>query len=291
MRLCEFSPFDQPDSKRVGLVVVGGVVDCSRYVESKPDSLFSLLGSTYLESTSALLNRDADYSTDEIEWLPLLADEGRVFAAGLNYEKIYPAGKQPPTPRQPPWFSKMPGTLVGHDQPVVAPSVSESFDYEAELAAVLGRGGRHVNPDDALGLVAGWTCLNDGSVREWQRHSVNAGKNFDRSGSIGPYMVTADEIDDPQNLRLMARVDGEARQDANTSEMLFSTAEIISYLSKIIELRPGDVIATGSPEGTGGSFDPPKFLKPGQVLEIEIEGIGILRNSVVSEQSIAEADA
>ena len=172
---------------------------------------------------------------------------------------------------------------MGHNQPVIAPSVSETFDYEAELAAVIGHGGRHIAVEDALDHVAGWTCLNDGSVRAWQRHSVNAGKNFERSGSIGPWMVTADEIADPQNLRLQARVDGETRQDSSTSEMIFSVAEIISYLSQSIELRPGDVIATGSPEGTGGSFNPPKFLLPGQRLEIEVEGIGVLVNTVVAE--------
>lgn len=220
----------------------------------------------------------------DVRFRPLLGETGRVFAAGLNYNKIYPAGKQPPMPKKPPWFGKLPGTLVAHNEPVVLPVVSESFDYEAELAAVIGIGGRHIPVEQALDHVAGWTCLNDGSVREWQRHSVNAGKNFERSGSIGPWMVTADEIADPQNLRLMARVDGEVRQDASTGEMIFSVAEIISYLSQSIELRPGDVIATGSPEGTGGSFDPPRFLKAGQHLEIEIEGIGVLANSVVAEQ-------
>ncbi len=221
----------------------------------------------------------------EVVYRPLLGDTGRVFAAGLNYVKVYPAGKQPPTPQFPPWFSKLPGTLVGHNQPVVAPMVSETFDYEAELAAVIGIGGRHITVGDALKHVAGWTCLNDGSVRAWQRHSVNAGKNFEGSGSIGPWMVTADAIADPQNLRLMARVDGEVRQDANTSEMIFSVAEIVSYLSQSIELRPGDVIATGSPEGTGGSFDPPRFLKAGQRVEIEVEGIGVLANQVIAEAS------
>lgn len=220
----------------------------------------------------------------DVAFSPLLANTGRVFAAGLNYNKIYPAGKQPPTPKFPPWFGKHPGTLVAHNESVVAPSVSETFDYEAELAAVIGTGGRHISVDEALEHVAGWTCLNDGSVRAWQRHSVSAGKNFERSGSIGPWMVTADEIDDPQNLRLLARVDGEVRQDASTSEMIFTVAEIISYLSQSIELRPGDVIATGSPEGTGGSFDPPKFLEAGQHLEIEIEGIGVLANPVISEE-------
>jgi 2-keto-4-pentenoate hydratase/2-oxohepta-3-ene-1,7-dioic acid hydratase in catechol pathway len=225
----------------------------------------------------------AEIELSTVRFRPLLGETGRVFAAGLNYNKVYPAGKQPPTPKFPPWFSKLPGTLVGHNEPVVAPQVSETFDYEAELAAVIGVGGRHISVDTALSHVAAWTCMNDGSVRAWQRHSVNAGKNFERSGSIGPWMVTADEIADPQNLRLMARVDGEVRQDASTSEMIFSVAEIISYLSQSIELRPGDVIATGSPEGTGGSFDPPRFLQAGQKLEIEVEGIGVLSNDVIAE--------
>ncbi len=228
-------------------------------------------------------NPAGDRPLADATFRPLLGDTGRVFAAGLNYNKIYPAGKQPPTPKFPPWFSKLPGTLVAHTQPVIAPSISETFDYEAELAAVIGIGGRHISVDQALDHVAGWTCLNDGSVRAWQRHSVNAGKNFEQSGSIGPWMITADEIVDPQDLRLLARVDGEVRQDASTSEMIFTVAEIISYLSQSIALRPGDVIATGSPEGTGGSFDPPRFLQAGQHLEIEIQGIGVLRNPVIAE--------
>lgn len=275
MRIGEFETNNQP---WVGVIVD----DVVRHVGS--GTVHELLQTAgWREQLDKLAT--GDHALADLTFRPLLGDTGRVFAAGLNYNKIYPAGKQPPTPKFPPWFSKLPGTLVGHNQPVVAPRVSETFDYEAELAAVIGVGGRHIAADQALDHVAGWTCLNDGSVRAWQRHSVNAGKNFERSGSIGPWMVTADEITDPQDLRLLARVDGEVRQDASTSEMIFSVADIISYLSQSIELRPGDVIATGSPEGTGGSFDPPKFLEPGQQLEIEVEGIGVLRNPVVAEQS------
>ena len=249
-----------------------------------PTTVHELLQRTdWLELAAAAVESDA--VTNDFRYRALLADSGRVFAAGLNYVKVYPAGKQPPTPKHPPWFAKMPGTLVAHQEAVVAPQASVTFDYEAELAAVVGTGGRHISVDEALDHVAGWTCLNDGSVREWQRHSVNAGKNFERSGSIGPWMVTADEIVDPQNLRLQARVDGEVRQDASTADMIFSVAEIISYLSQAIELRPGDVIATGSPEGTGGSFDPPRFLEAGQQLEIEVEGVGVLANDVIAEEA------
>ena len=285
MRVVEFRLPADPNNAPIRVGVVDGAQVREAAGSDTSAGLKGLLDQGL--DTAALAASDGPvHDLDAIEFLPLLASTGRVFAAGLNYEKKYPAGKQPPTPTHPPWFSKLPGTLVGHDQPVVAPAVHESFDYEAELAAVIGTGGRHIAVDDALGHVAGWTCLNDGSVRAWQRHSVNAGKNFERSGSVGPWMVTADEIDDPQDLRLMARVDGEVRQDASTSTMIFSVAEIISYLSQAIALRPGDVIATGSPEGTGGSFDPPKFLVAGQTVEIEVEGIGVLRNPV-----IAEADA
>lgn len=284
MRLVEF--VDGSGHAKVGVVVDGhggdGIHDLSkRHPHAAPNMLRLLRQGEWQQLVNGKL--EVDSALDDVQLLPLLANTGRVFAAGLNYEKKYPAGKQPPTPTFPPWFSKMPGTLVAHGEPVVAPSVSTTFDYEAELAAVLGAGGRHVAAADALDLVAGWTCLNDGSVREWQRHSVNAGKNFERSGSIGPWMITADEINDPQDLRLTARVDGETRQDASTGDMIFSVAEIISYLSQSLELRPGDVIATGSPEGTGGSFDPPRFLVAGQTLEVEIEGIGVLRNPVMAE--------
>jgi 2-keto-4-pentenoate hydratase/2-oxohepta-3-ene-1,7-dioic acid hydratase in catechol pathway len=264
-------------SPTLGVVIANGISPVGL------GTMHDLLQQPDWQATIAIHDTVGDLAIDDVTFRPMLGDTGRVFAAGLNYNKIYPAGKPPPTPKFPPWFSKLPGTLVGHNESVVAPRVSETFDYEAELAAVIGIGGRHITVEQALDHVVGWTCLNDGSVREWQRHSVNAGKNFERSGSIGPWMVTADEIADPQNLRLSARVDGETRQDASTGEMIFSVAEIISYLSQSIELRPGDVIATGSPEGTGGSFDPPKFLVAGQQLDVEIEGIGVLSSTVVAE--------
>ncbi len=287
MRVLEFSTPE--NNNHVGLVIAGddgpGIVDVTARHPDRARSVTHLLnGSDWRVMLEALTTASADVAAADVTYEPILGNTGRVFAAGLNYEKKYPVGtEQPPKPKFPPWFSKLPGTLVGHEHPVHAPKVSESFDYEAELAAVIGIGGRHIAADSALDHVAGWTCLNDGSVRHWQRHSVNAGKNFERSGSIGPWMVTADEVADPQNLGLMARVDGEIRQNANTGEMIFSVAEIIAYLSQIIELRPGDVIATGSPEGTGGSFDPPRFLTVGQTVEIEVDGIGVLRNPVIAE--------
>jgi 2-keto-4-pentenoate hydratase/2-oxohepta-3-ene-1,7-dioic acid hydratase in catechol pathway len=284
--LVEYLIGDGPS--RVGRVEGEAVVDLTARLASAPRNLLQLLSTPDWQAAAASIPARRDFALDDLTFEPLLGRTGRVFAAGLNYAKRYPVGTAaPPEPEFPPWFTKAPGTLVGHLQPVVAPAVSDSFDYEAELAAVIGRRGRHVPPAEALDLVAGWTCFNDGSVRHWQRHSVNAGKNFERSGSIGPWLVTADEVADPQALRLQARVDGELRQDASTGEMIFSVAEIISYLSHILELGPGDVVATGSPEGTGGSFDPPRYLVPGQLVEVEIDAIGVLRNPVAAEAQTA----
>ena len=222
-----------------------------------------------------------DVAIGEVTFRPLLGDTGRVFAAGLNYKKIYPAGDPPPTPKFPPWFWKMPGTLVGHNQPVIAPSVSETFDYEAELAAVIGHGGRHIAVEDALDHVAGWTCLNDGSVRAWQRHSVNAGKNFERSGSIGPWMVTADEFSGYGDMHIESRVNGEVRQTDTTASLMFDFAYLISYVSTIMTLKRGDIISTGTPEGVG--YASGTYLKAGDVVETEVEGLGAQRNNVVAE--------
>lgn len=269
---------------RVGAVVADGVADLTARLPDKAQSLHHLLQhEDWRAITLPHAAADADVGLDDITYEPLAVAGGRVFAIGLNYEKKYPAGKEPPRAKWPPWFTKIPGTLVGHNQPILEPEASDTFDYEVELTAILQSGGRHIPAERALDHVAGWTCMNDGSVREWQRHSLAAGKNFHHSGGIGPWMVTSDEIPDPQDLRLSTRVDGEVRQDASTAAMLFSVAEIISYLSRSVELLPGDIIATGSPEGSGGAYDPPLFLHAGQVIEVEITGIGVLRNPVIDE--------
>ncbi len=295
MRLLEFSTDEVP--RHVGLMVDGGVADLTARFPDTARSLDAMLNGDGLFGADGWHRRlssttfPADVDVAGIRFEPLLAHSCRVFAIGLNYEKPYPVDAEPPPRRSnPPWFAKLPGCLVGHEQPIVAPDVSDwfnyedSYDYEAELTAVIGVGGRHIPVDDALGHIAGWTCCNDGSVRHWQRHSLSAGKNFQDSGSIGPWMVTADEIDDPQNLAIGSRVDGEKRQQASTADMLFPVSRLVSYLSEIVELRPGDVVVTGSPDGSGGSFEPPRFLEPGQTVEVEIEGIGVLRNRVVLEQ-------
>lgn len=236
-----------------------------------------------LADPAALAATSAEHAWDDIAFA-VPADPGtRMLCAGANYHKKYPLGGKVQAPAQPVYFNKPPGTLVAHGEDLVRPSVSVQFDYEVELAVIVGRAGRHIDVADALDHVGGYTILNDGSVRDWQRHSVAAGKNFFRSGSMGPWITTADEIGDPAALAVICRVNGEERQRAGVSEMIFSVAEIVSYLSKVMPLEPGDVIATGSPEGTGGSHDPPRWLAAGDEIEFEVPGIGILRNHVIDE--------
>ncbi len=236
-----------------------------------------------MSDPAALAGASADHGWDEITFA-VPADPGaRMLCAGANYHKKYPLGGNVQAPAQPVYFNKPPGTLVAHGERLVRPSVSIQFDYEVELAVVIGRPGRHIEVGDALDYVGGYSILNDGSVRDWQRHSVAAGKNFFRSGSLGPWITTADEIADPAALEVICRVNGTERQRASVSEMIFSVAEIVSYLSMVMPLEPGDVIATGSPEGTGGSFEPPLWLEPGDEIAFEIPGIGVLENRVIDE--------
>ena len=220
---------------------------------------------------------------DEIAFAVPVDPDARMLCAGANYHKKYPLGGNVQAPAQPVYFNKPPGTLVAHEEDLVRPSVSVQFDYEVELAVMIGRAGRHIEVADALDHIGGYSVLNDGSVRDWQRHSVAAGKNFYRSGSMGPWVTTADEIADPAELEVICRVNGAERQRAGASEMIFSVAEIVSYLSRVMPLEPGDVIATGSPEGTGGSHDPPRWLVAGDEIEFEVPGIGVLRNRVIDE--------
>jgi len=181
---------------------------------------------------------------------------------------------------------RTPGSLVGHGQPLIRPKVSDQFDYEGEIVLVIGREGRHIAPEAALGHVAGLTLCNEGSVRDWMRHgtyNVTQGKNFDASGSLGPFMLTANALDWRVPLRLTTRVNGEVRQHDSTERMIFPFDYLIAYLSTFATLQPGDIIATGTPTGAGARFDPPRWLSPDDVVEVEVPGIGTLRNTVVDE--------
>ena len=272
------------DSARVGVASDDGVAQLDGL--DAGGGPIATIGDAVVAATSdpaALSGAPVSVAWDEVAFA-VPADPGaRMLCAGANYHKKYPLGGNVQAPAQPVYFNKPPGTLVAHGEELVRPSVSIQFDYEVELAVVIGRPGRHIEAADALDYVGGYSILNDGSVRDWQRHSVAAGKNFFRSGSLGPWITTADEIADPAALEVICRVNGEERQCASASEMIFSVAEIVSYLSRVMPLEPGDIIATGSPEGTGGSHDPPRWLVAGDEIAFEIPGIGVLENRVVDE--------
>ena len=264
---------------RFGIATEEGVVDLTH--RTNFDSLGSALSA--LNEIQAFEDDSPDHSWESISFDIPIPDQRRLLCAGLNYHKKYPLGGEVKPPKQPVYFNKPPGSLVPHNGRLIRPIASVQLDYEVELAVVIGRLGRHIPESDALDYVAGYTILNDGSVRDWQRHGVAAGKNFYRSGSCGPWIVTSDQIPQPSDLSIITRVNGQERQNAGVNEMIFSVQELISYMSQIMPLEPGDIIATGSPEGTGGSMEPQVWLVEGDAIEFEIPGIGILANTVANE--------
>jgi 2-keto-4-pentenoate hydratase/2-oxohepta-3-ene-1,7-dioic acid hydratase in catechol pathway len=222
---------------------------------------------------------------------PPFARPGKIICVGVNYPERnaeYKDGTD--APKYPSLFVRFPGSFVGNNQPIIRPRESAQFDYEGEIVLVIGKPGRRIAESHALAHVFGITLMNEGSVRDWLRHgkfNVTQGKNFDRSGSIGPCIVTREAAGDLNNLDLVTRVNGEERQRGNTGTLMFPFARIINYISTFTTLEPGDLIATGTPPGAGARFDPPKWLVPGDVVEIECPAVGVLRNTVADENANA----
>ena len=220
----------------------------------------------------------------EIIFQPPIPNPRKIICVGMNYPKPYPIdGVAPPSPKHIILFGKERETLVGHGATLETPrgTPAESFDYEGEIAVVIGKTARHVTPVQAVDHVLGYAPFNDGSVREWQKHSIYAGKNFANSGSWGPWIATADDLPPVEDLHLTVTLNGETMQSAYGQEMIFSLPEQIAYASSLFTLYPGDVIATGSPDGTGGSRVPKRYLRENDVLTISIQGIGTLSNAVL----------
>jgi 2-keto-4-pentenoate hydratase/2-oxohepta-3-ene-1,7-dioic acid hydratase in catechol pathway len=225
-----------------------------------------------------------DHALKDVRYLPVIPNPELIVCAGINYRShASETGRE--IPKQPSMFIRRPNTLLGHEGELIRPSVSRNFDFEGELAVVIGRGGRYIKAERALEHVAGYTCFVDGSVRDYQKFSVTSGKNFPATGPLGPWMVTPDELTDPTKLTLMTRLNGKEMQRSGTDLLIYSIPQIIAFCSEFTELAPGDVIATGTPEGVGHRRNPPVWMKPGDVLEVEITGIGTLRSKVVDERA------
>ncbi len=268
-----------------GVAAQDGVIDLGRVLGGKYPSLRALLvGDGLEEATGAADGAKPDAGFDEIEFLPVIPDPEKILCVGLNY-KTHIAETGRSDSDYPVIFSRYADTQVGHGQAMTRPKNSTSFDYEGELAVIIGKGGRHIAEADALAHVAGYTCYNDGSVRDWQRHTHQflPGKNFPGTGGFGPWMVTADEIPDPTSMTLVTRLNGEEMQRSGTDMLIFTVPFLIHYLSSFTELRPGDVISTGTPGGVGFKRKPPVFMKEGDTIEVEIDKIGTLTNPITDE--------
>lgn len=264
-----------------GILTDRGIVDLRRR-QSTHASLRSVIAADDRTLLARSAREPADFALSDVALLPPEPDAPRIFCIGLNYKShVNETGRDlPPVPTL---FLRTHESVVGHGAPLRKPALSEQFDYEGELAVVIGRGGRHIPEAQALSHVFGYTCLNDGSVRDYQKHSVTAGKNFDQGGAWGPWIVTADEIPDPTRLTLVTRLNGMEVQRSTTDLLIYSIETCISYVSKFTELLPGDVIATGTPAGVGSRRTPQLWMKPGDTVEVDISSIGVLRNPVAEE--------
>jgi 2-keto-4-pentenoate hydratase/2-oxohepta-3-ene-1,7-dioic acid hydratase in catechol pathway len=249
----------------------------------QPNLRAALAAGALDEMRKAAKDAAPDRKLDEMRFLPVIPQPGKILCAGINY-RSHAADMARELPKQPSMFIRFADTLVGHGGELVRPKVSDHFDFEGELALVIGKGGRHIAMEHALEHVAGYTCFVDGSVRDYQKFSVTSGKNFPGTGPLGPWLVTRDEIPDPSRLTLTTRLNGKEVQHSPTNLLIYSIPQIIAFCSDFTVLAPGDIISTGTPEGVGHGREPPLWMKPGDTLEVEITGIGVLRAHVVDER-------
>ena len=269
-----------------GALKDNGVIDLgARFAIEGCTTLRQLLEANRLADAARLVaSTRPDHPLDKISFAPVIPDPGKIICVGLNYrDHVAEVGRA--VTEKPALFARFACSQVGHEQPLVKPKVSDDFDYEGELAVVIGKAGRHIAASRALEHVAGYACYNEGSVRDWQRHTSQflAGKTFAESGSFGPWLVTTDEIPDPSKLTLQTRLNGAVVQNTTTDLMITPVPELIAYISTICPLAPGDVIVAGTPGGVGLKRTPPLWMRPGDTVEVEISGIGTLRNTVIAE--------
>ena len=279
--------FSVNGEERFGLVTDAGIVDLS----ARAGDVWSLKAAVADGALQRLVEEGMrhapDHALDAVTFLPPVPEPEKIICVGVNYpdrNAEYKDGQDaPPYPSLFPRFAR---SFTGHGQPLVRPKASDKLDYEGEVTLVIGKAGRHIAEKDALGHVAAVTLCNEGTIRDWVRHAkfnVTQGKNFDRSGAIGPWLVPYTDEAQIADIRLTTTVNGELRQDDRTSRMIFPFRYLIAYISTFTTLVPGDIIVTGTPTGAGARFDPPKFLKPGDVIDVTAEGIGTLTNTVIDE--------
>ncbi len=270
---------------RAAALLDGRAVDLNQADPSIPACIkqFLAAGPGMIRRAAEAAARAESLPAEDLVFLPPIPNPAKIICVGLNYaDHAREGGREPPP--EPVIFNKFPSAVLADGQTVVLPSISRKVDYEAELVAVIGRGGRGIARSDALGHVAAYCCGNDISARDWQLEKPGGqwllGKTFDTFAPFGPCLVTADEVPDPHSLRIRSRINGQTMQDSNTSQLIFPVDELIAYVSAVCTLSPGDLLFTGTPPGVGFARDPAVFLQPGDVVEVEIDGLGVLSNPV-----------
>ncbi len=272
-----------------GIIRAQGVVDLGRRLGHRYNNLKSLLDANALSEAANYQHDPVDLDIAEITFLPVIEQPGKILCVGMNYAaKRQEFDQHNPAPTL---FVRFADSQTGHNNPVIKPYHSSEFDYEGELAVIIGKGGEHIAKQDALSHVAGYSCYMDGSARDWQHTWFTAGKNWRQTGAFGPWLTTADEIPDPHQLAIRTWLNGVMVQEDNTSSMIHKVADLIEYISTFTRLSPGDVIITGSPGGVGKKRNPPLFMKAGDRIEVEIEHVGRLSNVIVESPADVQSAA
>lgn len=278
--------FEYEGNTSYGAVKGDQIVDLGLLMGDKAIDLKSLIAEGLLSEAQRLLAEHAGtVALAQARLLPVIPNPDKIVCVGLNYlEHVHEVNRE--VTESPTLFLRTNDSQVGHNEPLVLPPESDAFDYEGEIAIVIGREGRRIAAADAWDYVAGYACYNDGSIRDWQWHTTQwtAGKNFWHTASFGPWLVTSDEIKPEQKMTLITRLNGEEMQKATTDMMMHTIPAQIAYISQFMPLKPGDVIVTGTPGGVGARREPPVYMKDGDVVEIEVDAIGVLRNTVVAER-------
>ena len=267
-----------------GVKLDDGIVDLGRRLGKFYPDLPTLIKAFALgEAEEESRNQSPDFKEEDVYFLPLMPAPVNIYCAGINYlDHIEETGRD--KPEFPTLFMKSQQSMIGHGQELVRPKVSDQFDFEGEFAVVIGKPGRYIAKENWKDYIAGYTIIMDGSIRDFQKRSVDQGKNFYHSSSSGPWLITMDEVPgDFRDMKLTTRLNGKVMQASDLGKLCFDVSDLISYYSQIFYFQPGDMIATGTPGGVGSRRDPPVWMKPGDELEVEITGIGILKNAVVGE--------
>ena len=284
----KFISFTYENKNSFGVVKEDTVIDLTQYIDGVTDLREAIRKDKLNELSEMASLTETGISLEKVRYLPTITNPEKIICIGVNYlDRNAEYKDDSELPKYPSVFMRTRESLVGHKEDILDPPESSQLDYEGEIVLIVGKDGRRIPTEQAKTHIAGMTIMNEGSIRDYLRHAkfnVTQGKNFAKSGSIGPWMVTSDELDPFSSLEIKTKVNGELRQNDNTNNLMFSFEYLVSYLSTFYHLKAGDIIATGTPNGAGARFDPPKYLTAGDVVEVEVSGIGSLKNGVITEE-------